>query len=139
MCPDALSERQITSLIARFAARSKTFSVDMCPKLLEMITGQATSLPIKLRLIPIFQHMHHDAATAAQVRQREGERDIGQQRERVTGISILTCLQVRAACLSMLPSYPGQSFLLTTLRTLTSLATHTLVDVPDQVCWPVQF
>ena len=52
----------------RFAARSKTFSVDMCPKLLEMITGQATSLPIKLRLIPIFQHMHHDAATAAQVR-----------------------------------------------------------------------
>ena len=41
--------------------------------------------------------------------------------------------QVRAACLSMLPSYPGQSFLLTTLRTLTSLATHTLVDVPDQV------
>ena len=90
----------------RFAARSKTFSVDMCPKLLEMITGQATSLPVKLRLIPIFQHMHHDAATAA---------------------------QVRAACLSMLPSYPGQSFLLTTLRTLTSLATHTLVDVPDQV------
>ena len=54
----------------RFAARSKTFSVDMCPKLLEMITGQATSLPIKLRLIPIFQHMHHDAATAAQVRLR---------------------------------------------------------------------
>ena len=42
-------------------------------------------------------------------------------------------LQVRAACLSMLPSYPGHTFLLTTLHTLTTLATHTLVDVPDQV------
>lgn len=90
----------------RFAARSKTFSVDMCPKLLEMISGQATSLPVKIRLIPIFQHMHHDAATAG---------------------------QVRAACLSMLPSYPGHTFLLTTLHTLTTLATHTLVDVPGQV------
>ena len=54
--------------------------------------------------------MHHDAATAA---------------------------QVRSACLSMLPSYPGQSFLLVTLRTLTTLATHTLVEVPDQVSPPV--
>ena len=69
VCPNVLSDLKLP-LIDRFAARSKTFSVDMCPKLLEMITGQATSLPIKLRLIPIFQHMHHDAATAAQVRER---------------------------------------------------------------------
>ena len=116
---------------------------------MSLYTTQATSLPIKLRLIPIFQHMHHDAATAAQVRQREGDdRDINIYLTRISilrGITMLMRiptltreinieLQVRAACLSMLPSYPGQSFLLTTLRTLTSLATHTLVDVPDQVC-----
>eukprot|EP00092_Neocalanus_flemingeri_P013580 GFUD01014645.1.p1 GENE.GFUD01014645.1~~GFUD01014645.1.p1 ORF type:complete len:959 (-),score=367.80 GFUD01014645.1:93-2969(-) len=90
----------------KFAARSKTFSTDMCPKLLAMIQGPATSLPVKLKLLPIFQHMHHSATTAA---------------------------QVRSACLSMLPLYPGQSFLLVALRTLTSLATHTLVDIPSQV------
>eukprot|EP00090_Calanus_glacialis_P010805 TRINITY_DN19273_c0_g1_i1.p1 TRINITY_DN19273_c0_g1~~TRINITY_DN19273_c0_g1_i1.p1 ORF type:complete len:960 (-),score=369.63 TRINITY_DN19273_c0_g1_i1:206-3085(-) len=90
----------------KFAARSKTFSTDICPKLLVMIQGPATSLPVKLKLLPIFQHMHHSATTAA---------------------------HVRSACLSMLPLYPGQSFLLVALRTLTSLATHTLVDIPSQV------
>ena len=90
----------------RFAARSKTFSVDMCPRLLEMIEGYATPIQVKLKLIPVFEHMHHDAQTAALVRQ---------------------------ACLSMLPSYPGQDFIIITLRTLTSLAKHTLVDIPDQV------
>jgi len=90
----------------KFAARSKTFSTDICPKLLAMIQGPTTSLPVKLKLLPIFQHMHHSATTTA---------------------------QVRSACLSMLPSYPGQSFLLVSLRTLTSLAVHTLVDIPNQV------
>jgi len=90
----------------KFAARSKTFSTDICPKLLAMIQGPATSLPVKLKLLPIFQHMHHSATTAA---------------------------QVRTACLSMLPLYPGQSFMLVALRTMTSLATHTLVDIPSQV------
>jgi len=90
----------------KFAGRSKTFSTDICPKLLAMIQGPATSLPVKLKLLPIFQHMHHQATTAA---------------------------QVRSACLSMLPLYPGQSFILVTLRTLTSLAIHTLVDIPSQV------
>ena len=52
----------------RFSARSKTFSIDMCPRLLEMIQGYATPIQVKLKLIPIFEHMHHDAATAAQVR-----------------------------------------------------------------------
>lgn len=90
----------------RFAARSKTFSVDMCPRLLEMIEGYATPIQVKLKLIPVFEHMHHDAHTAA---------------------------LVRGACLTMLPSYPGQDFIIITLRTLTSLAKHTLVDIPDQV------
>jgi integrator complex subunit 7 len=48
----------------KFAAQSKTFAVNMCSKISEMIKGYATPLEMKLRLIPIFQHMHHDAQTA---------------------------------------------------------------------------
>lgn len=33
-----------------------------------MIEGLATPVDMKLRFIPIFQHMHHDAQTAATVR-----------------------------------------------------------------------
>lgn len=40
---------------ARFAARSKTFAVNMCSKISDMIKGYATPLDMKLRLIPIFQ------------------------------------------------------------------------------------
>ena len=39
----------------RFAARSKTFAVNMCSKISDMIKGYATPLDMKLRLIPIFQ------------------------------------------------------------------------------------
>ncbi len=90
----------------RFAARSKTFAVNMCSKISEMIRGYATPLDMKLRLIPIFQHMHHDAQTAQ---------------------------AVRTTCVEMLPGYPSEDFVLITLHTLTQLAAHTLVDVPDQV------
>ena len=40
---------------SRFAARSKTFAVNMCSKISDMIRGYATPLDMKLRLIPIFQ------------------------------------------------------------------------------------
>ena len=33
----------------------------------------------------------------------------------------------------MLPGYPSEEFVLVTLRTLTRLSAHTLVDIPDQV------
>ena len=49
---------------ARFAARSKTFAVNMCSKISDMIRGLATPLDMKIKLVPIFQHMHHDAQTA---------------------------------------------------------------------------
>lgn len=91
---------------ARFAARSKTFAVNMCSKISDMIKGYATPLDMKLRLIPIFQHMHHDAQTAA---------------------------AVRSTCVEMLPAYPAEDFVVVTLRTLTQLAAHALVDIPEQV------
>ena len=69
----------------------------MCACVLERVTNPATSLPVKLRLVPILQvmmiilitmmmtmilqHMHHSADTAA---------------------------LVRSSLVSMLPLYPGQ-------------------------------
>jgi integrator complex subunit 7 len=90
----------------QFAAQSKTFAVSMCNKVSDMIQGQSTPASMKLQLIPILQYMHHDTNTAA---------------------------MVRTLCISLLPSYPAQDFVLVTLNTLTQLATATLVDVPSQV------
>lgn len=78
----------------------------MCNKVSDMIQGQSTPASMKLQLIPILQYMHHDTNTAA---------------------------MVRTLCLDLLPSYPAQDFVLVTLKTLTQLATATLVDVPSQV------
>ena len=78
----------------------------MCSKLLELLHNPATSLPVKLKLLPILQHMYHSAETASLVRE---------------------------ALTSMLPLYPGQALLTLALRTLTSLAINTLVDIPAQV------
>lgn len=61
---------------------------------------------MKLQLIPILQYMHHDTSTAAMVRQ---------------------------VCTDLLPTYPAQDFVLVTLKTLTQLASATLVDIPSQV------
>ena len=61
---------------------------------------------MKLKLIPIFRHMHQDGQSAALARQ---------------------------VCQDMLPSYPAKEFLTTTLHTLSQLAAASLVDIPDQV------
>ena len=103
---DSIELRAAIYAASRFAARSKSFAVNMCEKISDMIKGYATPPEMKLRLIPMFQHMHHDAHTAQIVRQ---------------------------TCIDMLPGYPSEEFVLVTLRTLTRLSAHTLVDVPDQV------
>ncbi|XP_069697826.1 integrator complex subunit 7 [Periplaneta americana] len=90
----------------QFAAQSKLFAVSMCNKISDMIQGLATPAHMKLQLIPILQHMHHDTSTAAMVRQ---------------------------LCTDLLPSYPAQEFVLVTLNSLTQLASATLVDIPNQV------
>ena len=43
----------------KFAATSRTFSTDMSSCVLDMVQDPATSLPTKLKLVPILQHMHH--------------------------------------------------------------------------------
>ncbi|KAB7500558.1 Integrator complex subunit 7 [Armadillidium nasatum] len=90
----------------KYAAKSKTFAMNMCERLTSMITGLATPVDVKLQLIKIFQHMHHDVETAA---------------------------TVRNLCLHLLKEYPTQRVAITTLHTLTELAAHSLVDIPQQV------
>lgn len=47
---------------------NRTFAMNMCERLTHMIGGLATPVDVKLQLIQVFQHMHHDAETAATVR-----------------------------------------------------------------------
>ncbi|RMC12421.1 hypothetical protein DUI87_09936 [Hirundo rustica rustica] len=54
---------------ANFSAQSKDFAVGICNKISEMIQGLATPVDLKLKLIPILQHMHHDASLASSSRQ----------------------------------------------------------------------
>lgn len=84
----------------------------MCNKVSEMIQGLATPSHRKLQLIPILQHMHHDASTAN---------------------------MVRSLCEQLLSGYPAEDFVLVTLSTLTQLAAATLVDIPQQVTLLVQY
>ncbi|KAL1131667.1 hypothetical protein AAG570_011280, partial [Ranatra chinensis] len=90
----------------QFAAQSKSFALGLCNKISDMIQGLATPAHMKLQLIPILQYMHHDTSTAA---------------------------MVRKVCTDLLPKYPAKDFVVTTLNTLTKLASATLVDVPNQV------
>ncbi|XKL62908.1 hypothetical protein PGB90_002741 [Kerria lacca] len=90
----------------QFAAQSKSFAVSVCNKISDMIQGLTTPVHMKLQLIPILQHMHHDTATSA---------------------------MVGSLCTDLLTKYPAQDFVLVTLKTLTQLAAATLVDIPEQV------
>ncbi|KAJ1532049.1 hypothetical protein ONE63_000680 [Megalurothrips usitatus] len=90
----------------QFASQSKTFALSMCNKMSDMIQGLTTPAHMKLQLIPILQHMHHDTSTAAMVQE---------------------------LCTDLLPKYPAQDFVPVILHTLTQLAVATLVNVPKQV------
>uniref|UniRef100_A0AAG5DHT6 Integrator complex subunit 7 n=1 Tax=Anopheles atroparvus TaxID=41427 RepID=A0AAG5DHT6_ANOAO len=90
----------------QFAAQSKTFAVGMCSKVASMIESLQTPVNMKLHLIPVLRHMHHDASTAA---------------------------LVRALCRDLLPKYPSELFVVEIIRSLSQLSCATLVDIPDQV------
>lgn len=71
-----------------------------------MIESLKTPIRMKLQLIPILRHMHHDANTAA---------------------------LVKTVCIDLLPKYPAESFVIVILDSLTQLTCSTLIDIPDQV------
>lgn len=90
----------------QFAAQSKTFAISMCSKVASMIESLQTPVNMKLQLIPVLRHMHHDANTAA---------------------------LVKTLCINLLPKYPSENFICVTLDSLSKLSCATLVDIPDQV------
>lgn len=89
-----------------FAAQSSSFAISMCAKISDMIESLQVPVPMKLLLIPVLRHMHHDANTAA---------------------------LVSKLCLELLPKYPAQSFVVAIINTLTQLSARTLVGVPGQL------
>ena len=103
---DAVELEAAISAAADFAAVSKSFADGICGKLAQMIDGLATPVDMKLKLIPVFQHMHHDAMTSSRVRE---------------------------LCTSLLPLYPARKFVLVTLDTMSRLAAKSLIDIPQQV------
>ncbi|KAK3583159.1 hypothetical protein CHS0354_027572 [Potamilus streckersoni] len=103
---DAVEVDAAVFAAGKFSEQSKTFAANICSKISEMINGIATPVELKLQLIPVLRHMHHDIYTAA---------------------------KARAVCMSLLSSYPAENFCMLTLQTLTHLAAQSLVDIPDQV------
>ncbi|XP_037680271.1 integrator complex subunit 7 isoform X1 [Choloepus didactylus] len=97
---------------ANFSAQSKDFAVGICNKISEMIQGLATPVDLKLKLIPILQHMHHDAILASSARQ---------------------LLQ------QLVASYPSTKMVIVSLHTFTLLSASSLVDTPKQIQLLLQY
>ncbi|NXG47865.1 INT7 protein, partial [Psilopogon haemacephalus] len=77
-----------------------------------LVAGLATPVDLKLKLIPILQHMHHDASLASSSRQ---------------------LLQ------QLVTSYPSTKMVIVTLHTFTLLAASSLVDIPKQIQLLLQY
>ncbi|CAI9720623.1 integrator complex subunit 7-like [Octopus vulgaris] len=103
---DAIEVDAAVYAAQRFAARSKLFSASICDRIAQMIEKVETPMELKLQLIPILQHMHHDAETAA---------------------------KARTVCLLLLKSYPAKRFVMLTLHTMSKLAIHALLDITQQI------
>lgn len=73
---------------------------------LTLTLGLDTPVDLKLKLIPMLQHMHHDASLAS------SSRELLQQ---------------------LVNSYPSTPMVIVTLHTFTQLAASSLIDIPKQV------
>ena len=79
---------------------------------------------MKLKLISILGHMHHDLYSASQVDNSSCF---------ISHNVYDFPLQARQLCVQLLSSYASLAFVSTILQTLTKLAVATLVHVSDQV------
>eukprot|EP00124_Ichthyophonus_hoferi_P004436 Ihof_evm2s488 gene=Ihof_evmTU2s488 len=91
---------------ARICTKSKTFAGAIAKKTFDMITKLETPTSVKLKLIPIFRHMHHSPDSINEARQ---------------------------VCLELLESYRTAPFVLCLLSTLSTLASHSLVHISSQM------
>lgn len=97
---------------ASFSAQSKDFAAGICNKVSEMIQGLDTPVELKLKLIPMLQHMHHNASLASSSRE---------------------LLQ------HLVNSYPSTPMVIVTLHTFTQLAASSLIDIPKQLQLLLQY
>uniref|UniRef100_A0A665WFH6 Integrator complex subunit 7 n=1 Tax=Echeneis naucrates TaxID=173247 RepID=A0A665WFH6_ECHNA len=97
---------------ASFSAQSKDFAAGICNKVSEMIQGLDTPVELKLKLIPMLQHMHHDASLASSSRE---------------------LLQ------HLVNSYPSTPMVIVSLHTFTQLAAFSLIDIPKQLQLLLQY
>uniref|UniRef100_A0A3Q3LV87 Integrator complex subunit 7 n=1 Tax=Labrus bergylta TaxID=56723 RepID=A0A3Q3LV87_9LABR len=97
---------------ASFSAQSKDFAAGICNKVSEMIQALDTPVELKLKLIPMLQHMHHDSSLASSSRE---------------------LLQ------HLVSSYPSTPMVIVSLHTFTQLAASSLVDIPKQLQLLLQY
>ena len=64
---DPVEQQAAIFAAERVAAQSKSFALSISPKLVDVIERLSTPFDTKLRLLPVFQHMHHDVETIEQV------------------------------------------------------------------------
>ncbi|CAG5118380.1 unnamed protein product [Candidula unifasciata] len=109
LCLDSHNAVEVEAAIfaaEKFCEKSKTFAANVCSKIGVMIAGLATPSEMKLKLIPILQHMHHDTETAT---------------------------KAMDLCQSLLTSFPAGKFVMLTLCTMTQLTIKSLLNIQDHV------
>uniref|UniRef100_W5LR13 Integrator complex subunit 7 n=1 Tax=Astyanax mexicanus TaxID=7994 RepID=W5LR13_ASTMX len=97
---------------ASFSSQSKDFAAGICNKISEMIQGLDTPVDLKLKLIPMLQYMHHDAALASSSRELLQE---------------------------LVSSYPSTPMVIVSLHTFTQLAISSLIEIPKQIQLLLQY
>uniref|UniRef100_A0A2C9JPR4 Integrator complex subunit 7 n=1 Tax=Biomphalaria glabrata TaxID=6526 RepID=A0A2C9JPR4_BIOGL len=109
LCLDSHNPVEVEAAIfaaERFSEKSKTFAANVCSKIGIMIAGLSTPTEMKLRLIPILQHMHHDTETAAKAIE---------------------------LCQTVLRNFSDKKFITLSLQTLTRLTIKSLPNLQDHV------
>ncbi|XP_068683543.1 integrator complex subunit 7-like isoform X2 [Montipora foliosa] len=83
----------------------REFASGLYNKISQLIEGLSTPVEVKLKLIPIFRHMHYDLHLTEKVHE---------------------------LCSSLLTSHPACNFVVVTLHTLSCLAVSCMIDIPRQ-------
>ena len=67
LCDFVICQSDTTPIDKNIMFVHRTFSATICGKMIAMLSGLATPVEMKMKLIPSLRHMHHDADTAAKV------------------------------------------------------------------------
>ncbi|KAG0279181.1 hypothetical protein BGZ95_002035 [Linnemannia exigua] len=106
---DSLEAMEVNAAIYaadKICAHSQRFCAIISGKLAFMVRDEKTPLPVRRRLVRIFGHMFEDITLAR---------------------------LARKTCLDIIELTQDSEYIVAILRTLTRLASHSLVDVPEQI------